>query len=330
MINIAAKMDNESFVRPAPCLAIVVPCYDEEEALPFSAPTLLNKLQDLIQKDFAATNSKLILVDDGSHDRTWQAITSLHTKKEPIVGLKLAHNRGHQNALLCGLMWAYHNGYDATISIDADLQDDISAMDEMLSKYRSGYEIVYGVRDNRQNDTLFKRSSAQAYYRFMAYLGTEIIYNNADYRMLGRAALEALSQYPEVNLFLRGMVPSLGFKSSQVYYQRGKRVAGQSKYPLKKMIALAVDGITSFSVRPLHMITIVGTCTILVALVMLIYTIISVVTGHAVAGWGSLMISIWLVGGFLILSVGITGEYVGKTYMESKHRPRYVIEEELN
>jgi glycosyltransferase involved in cell wall biosynthesis len=329
MASFVSKIDQSAPVRPVPRLAIVVPCYNEEDALPISASVLLKKLACLEKENFISSGSKLVLVDDGSKDKTWQIISALYTKEEPVVGLKLAHNKGHQNALLCGLMWSYRSGYGATISIDADLQDDVSVIDEMLNQYRNGSEIVYGVRTDRQSDTQFKRNSAQAYYKFMKKLGVEIVYNSADFRLLSHTALEALSCYPEVNLFLRGMCPSLGFASSEVYYQRSKRVAGVSKYPLKKMISLAVDGITSFSTKPLHIITLIGMLSVLIALVMLIYTVISVIMGHAVAGWGSLMVSIWLVGGFLISSVGITGEYVGKAYMESKHRPRYVIEKEL-
>ena len=253
-----SKIDQSAPVRPVPRLAIVVPCYNEEDALPISASVLLKKLACLEKENFISSGSKLVLVDDGSKDKTWQIISALYTKEEPVVGLKLAHNKGHQNALLCGLMWSYRSGYGATISIDADLQDDVSVIDEMLNQYRNGSEIVYGVRTDRQSDTQFKRNSAQAYYKFMKKLGVEIVYNSADFRLLSHTALEALSCYPEVNLFLRGMIPSLGFASSEVYYQRSKRVAGVSKYPLKKMISLAVDGITSFSTKPLHIITLIG------------------------------------------------------------------------
>lgn len=316
-------------VREAPRLAIVVPCYNEEEALPISVPILLRELETLEGAGLASAGSRLVLVDDGSRDATWSLVRSWHEDDPRVCGVKLAHNRGHQNALLCGLMWAREEGFGTTISIDADLQDDVSVMAGMMEQYRQGCEIVYGVRSSRESDTGFKRGTAQAYYRLMGRLGTEVVYNSADYRLMGRAALDALAQYQEVNLFLRGIVPSLGFRTGEVYYERAERVAGESKYPLKKMVALAVDGITSFSVKPMQVITMVGVFAILFALAMLIYTIVSVAVGRAVAGWGSLMVSIWLVGGFLILSVGITGEYVGKAYMESKHRPRYIVEEEL-
>ena len=318
-----------SYVRPAPRLAIVVPCYNEEEALPISAPTLLEELEDLKGDGLATQDSRLVLVDDGSRDATWQIIKQLHSTDPRVCGIKLAHNRGHQNALLCGLMWALRKGFGATISIDADLQDDVHVMAGMMRQYREGCEVVYGVRSSRETDTGFKRGTAQTYYKLLSRMGVEAVYNSADYRMMGSAALEALSQYQEANLFLRGIVPSLGFKTGQVEYARAERVAGESKYPLRKMVALAVDGITSFSIKPMQVITVVGIISLFIALIMLVYTIVSVCTGHAVAGWGSIMVSIWLVGGFLILSVGVTGEYVGKAYMESKHRPRYIIEEEL-
>lgn len=317
------------YLRPAPSLAIVVPCYNEEEALPISVPALLEELEALQRDGLATQESRLVLVDDGSRDATWRSIGQFHASDPRVCGVKLAHNRGHQNALLCGLMWALKQGFDATISIDADLQDDMRVMEGMMRQYRESCEVVYGVRSSRETDTGFKRGTAQTYYKLLSRMGVEAVYNSADYRMMGRAALEALSEYQEVNLFLRGIVPSLGFKTGKVEYARAERVAGESKYPLKKMVALAMDGITSFSIKPMQVITVVGVISLFIALIMLIYTIVSVCTGHAVAGWGSVMVSIWLVGGFLILSVGVTGEYVGKAYMESKHRPRYIIEEEL-
>ena len=316
-------------LRPAPSLAIVVPCYNEEEALPISVPALLGELESLENEGLVTPESRLVLVDDGSRDATWQIISRLHEADPRVCGIKLAHNRGHQNALLCGLMWFLREGFGATISIDADLQDDVSVMVDMMRQYREGCEIVYGVRSSRETDTGFKRGSAQTYYKLLSRMGVEAVYNSADYRMMGRAGLEALSEYQEVNLFLRGIVPSLGFKTGKVEYARAERVAGESKYPLNKMIALAVDGITSFSIKPMQIITVLGLISLLMALVMLVYTVVSVCTGHAVAGWGSIMVSIWLVGGLLILSLGVTGEYVGKAYMESKHRPRYIVEEEL-
>ena len=321
--------ETEGWVREAPRLAIVVPCYNEKDALPLSVPQLLSELEELKAANLAAPESRLVLVDDGSRDETWEIISDYHSRDSRVSGVKLAHNRGHQNALLCGLMWARKEEFDATVSIDADLQDDVSVMTDMMQRYRQGYEIVYGVRSSRTTDSGFKRNTAQMYYRLMEKLGTEVVYNSADYRMMSLIALDALSQYQEVNLFLRGIVPSLGFKTGEVYYERAERIAGESKYPFNKMVALAIDGITSFSVKPMRVITMVGVFAMLFALAMLIYTIVSVATGRAVAGWGSLMVSIWLVGGSLILSVGITGEYVGKAYMETKRRPRYTVEQEL-
>lgn len=322
-------MSDVEATRPAPRLAIVVPCYNEEEVLPQSSAILRRKLSSLEAKGLCAEGSKIVLVDDGSKDSTWAIIASLHASDHAFSGIKLAHNRGHQNALLAGLMTSLNNGYDATISLDADLQDDVNVMDEMLEDYRDGCEIVYGVRNNRDNDTGFKRNTAESYYKIMHSLGTEVVNNSADYRMMSSVALEALSRYGEVNLFLRGIVPTLGFKTAKVYYKRGERLAGESKYPLSKMVGLAVEGITSFSTKPMHWIMVLGIIAVLVGLFMLIYTIVSVATGHAVAGWGSMMVSIWLVGGLVMVSLGVTGEYVGKIYLEVKHRPRYIIEREL-
>lgn len=322
-------MSEVSGRRPAPRLAIVVPCYNEEEVLPQSSRILRKKLSSLVSEGLCTPESKIVLVDDGSKDRTWQIIASLHGQDPTFSGIKLAHNRGHQNALFAGLMTSLRNGYDATISLDADLQDDVNVMDEMLEDYRDGCEIVYGVRNNRDTDTGFKRGTAEAYYKVMHSLGTEVVNNSADYRLMSSVALEALSQYGEVNLFLRGIVPTLGFKTDKVYYRRGERLAGESKYPLSKMVGLAVEGITSFSTKPMHWIMVGGIVAFLVGLVMLVYTIVSWATGNAVAGWGSLMVSVWLVGGLVMVSLGVTGEYIGKIYLEVKHRPRYIIETEL-
>lgn len=315
--------------RPAPRLAIVVPCYNEEEVLPQSSRILRDKLAGLQRKGLCASGSKVVLVNDGSKDSTWRIIASLHAKDPTFSGIKLAHNRGHQNALMAGLMTSLKNGYDATISIDADLQDDIAVMDEMLQDYLDGCEIVYGVRNNRDTDTGFKRNTAEGYYKIMHKLGTEVVNNSADYRLMSSVALEALAQYGEVNLFLRGIVPTLGFKTAKVYYKRGERLAGESKYPLSKMVALAVEGITSFSTTPMHWVMVLGIVAVLIGFIMLIYTIVSLVLGSAVSGWASLIMSIWLVGGLVMVSLGITGEYIGKIYLEVKHRPRYIIETEL-
>ena len=315
--------------RQAPSLAIVVPCYNEEEVLQQSGAVLLDKLEVLKGRGLANQNSRVIFVDDGSEDHTWDIIRALHEERDYAEGIRLSHNRGHQNALFCGLMRSLERGFDATISIDADLQDDIDVMDDMLRKYLQGAEIVYGVRNNRDTDSSFKRLTARGYYHVMRGLGTEIIADSADFRLMSSVALRGLSEYGERNLFLRGIVPSLGFRTEKVYYRRKERLAGESKYPLRKMIALAIEGITSFSVKPLVMITTLGLISMLVAIAMLIYTIVSVAMGHAVAGWGSMMVSIWLVGGLLMISMGVTGGYVGKVYLEVKHRPRYLIEDEL-
>lgn len=315
--------------RQAPRLAVVVPCYNEEEVLPQSGPALLGKLEALIGEGLAAPESRVIFVDDGSEDSTWNIVRSLHEGRGYAEGIRLSHNRGHQNALLCGLMRSLERGFEATISIDADLQDDIDVMDDMLRKYLQGVEIVYGVRNNRDTDSPFKRLTARAYYHLMRGLGTEIIADSADFRLMSSVALRGLSEYGERNLFLRGIVPSLGFRAERVYYRRKERLAGESKYPLRKMISLATEGITSFSVKPLVMITTLGLVSVLVAIAMLAYTVVSVAMGHAVAGWGSMMVSIWLVGGLLMISMGVTGGYIGKVYLEVKHRPRYLIEDEL-
>lgn len=322
-------MQDDIVGRSVPRLAIVVPCYNEEEVLPQSSSILRKKLSSLVAKGLCTKESKIVLVDDGSKDSTWDIIAALHSQDSTFSGVKLAHNRGHQNALLAGLMTSLKNGYDATISLDADLQDDVDVMDEMLEDYLDGCEIVYGVRNNRDTDTGFKRGTAEGYYKIMHSLGTEVVNNSADYRLMSAVALAALSQYGEVNLFLRGIVPTLGFKTAEVYYKRGERLAGESKYPLSKMVGLAVEGITSFSTKPMHWIMVLGVAAVLVGLVMLVYTIVSVATGHAVAGWGSMMVSIWLVGGLVMVSLGITGEYIGKIYLEVKHRPRYIVETEL-
>lgn len=314
----------------SPELYIVVPCYNEEEVLPQSSVILSSVLRGLIAKSKISRASRIVFVDDGSKDNTWDIIEQMHKADSIYTGIKLAHNEGHQRALYAGLMLALDRGCEISISIDADLQDDVAVIEEMVDKYIGGAEIVYGVRDNRDTDTGFKRNTALTYYKLMSKLGTEVVYNSADFRLMSRRALEALSQYREANLFLRGIVPALGFRTDKVFYSRKERMAGESKYPLSKMIALAAEGITSFSIEPMHVMTAVGLIAILVALAMLIYTIVSWATGNAVAGWGSLMVSIWLVGGLVITSLGVTGEYVGKAYLEAKGRPRYVVDVELD
>lgn len=317
-------------MRREPTLAFVIPCFNEEAALHMTADVLKKKMIQLENSQAVARDSFVIFVDDGSHDKTWDVITSLHEKDLSLFrGVKLAHNRGHQNALFAGLMHALSMNVDAVVSMDADLQDDPNAVDDMVQEYLRGAEIVYGVRDNRETDTAFKRGTAHAFYSLMKWLGTETVPDHADYRLMSRAALQALSQYKESNLFLRGLVPSLGFKTAKVYYKRGTRVAGESKYPLKKMVSFAIEGVTSFSTKPLTMITGLGLFSVFVGIVMLIYTLISVFSGHAVAGWGSMMCSLWILGGFILLALGIIGEYIAKIYLEVKARPRYIVETTL-
>ena len=317
-------------MRCEPTLAFVIPCFNEEAALHMTADVLKKKMIQLENSQAVARDSFVIFVDDGSHDKTWDVITSLHEKDPSLFrGVKLAYNRGHQNALFAGLMHALSMNVDAVVSMDADLQDDPNAVDDMVQEYLRGAEIVYGVRDNRETDTAFKRGTAHAFYSLMKWLGTETVPDHADYRLMSRAALQALSQYKESNLFLRGLVPSLGFKTAKVYYKRGTRVAGESKYPLKKMVSFAIEGVTSFSTKPLTMITGLGLFSVFVGIVMLIYTLISVFSGHAVAGWGSMMCSLWILGGFILLALGIIGEYIAKIYLEVKARPRYIVETTL-
>lgn len=315
-------------IMTLPVVYFVLPCYNESEGLRHTADALKKKINQLIACDGISGKSRILFVDDGSKDGTWDLIQQLHYEDEALFGgVKLAHNRGHQSALYAGLMQALRDGCDAAISMDADLQDDVNAVDEMVKKFSQEHcEIVYGVRSSREKDSWFKRNSALMFYRVFEWMGAETVPNHADYRLMSRLALEALSEYHEVNLFLRGIVPSIGFKTGKVYYVRGVREAGESKYPLKKMIAFALEGITSFSTKPLKFVTGLGVISILIGLIMLAYAIGSVFMNHAVVGWGSMMCSIWLIGGFLMVSMGIVGEYVGKIYLETKHRPRYYIE----
>ena len=313
---------------------LVVPCYNEEEVLPETSRQLKAVMQSMIDSGkispeskiaFVNDGSKDILVDDGSKDRTWQLISGLHQKDDRFGGVKLSRNRGHQNALLAGLMTA-KDRCDMAISMDADLQDDVDAIEKMVDNFIAGDDIVYGVRSSRKKDTFFKRFTAEGFYKFMAAMGVEIVFNHADYRLMSRRALDALSEFDEVNLFLRGIVPQIGFRTSTVEYERKERLAGESKYPLKKMLSFAFEGITSFSVRPLKIATTLGIFSLLVCLAMLIYCIVSKATGHAVAGWASIGASVWALGGLQLFMLGIIGEYVGKIYTETKHRPKYIIE----
>ena len=310
-------------------LMVVIPCYNEEEVLPETSRRLVEKMAELTRKGLISPESRVLLVDDGSRDRTWELISALHKENPLFEGVKLSRNRGHQNALLAGLMTAKDRA-DMVISMDADLQDDIDAVDAMVEQYYAGCDVVYGVRNRRDTDTAFKRGTALMFYRLMKALGVDITYNHADYRLMSARALEALSQFGEVNLFLRGLAPLVGFQSDVVTYDRSERFAGESKYPFKKMLAFAIDGITSFSVKPLRLITTVGVIIFMISLLMLLYTLVSWIAGHAVLGWTSTLASIWLIGGIQLLSLGVIGEYTGKIYNESKARPRFIIDRYLN
>jgi len=310
-------------------LMVVIPCYNEEEVLPETSRRLVEKMDALVKKGLITPDSRVLLVNDGSRDRTWEMITELNRQNPLFEGVKLSRNRGHQNALLAGLMTA-RNRCDISISMDADLQDDMDAMDRFIEKYNEGCDVVYGVRNKRDTDTFFKRETALMFYRLMKGLGVDITYNHADYRLMSNRALNALAQFGEVNLFLRGLAPLVGFQSDVVTYDRSERFAGESKYPFKKMLAFAIDGITSFSVKPLRLITTVGLGIFVVSLFMLLYTLISWITGQTVVGWTSTLASIWMIGGIQLLSLGIIGEYVGKIYNETKRRPRFIIERYLN
>lgn len=310
-------------------LYVTVPCYNEEAVLPETGRRLKEKMSALIASGIIDKKSRVCFIDDGSKDKTWELIKNFTETDELFSGIKLAHNRGHQNALLAGLMTAKEYA-DAVVSMDADLQDDIDALDRFIEKYNEGCDIVYGVRSSRKKDTFFKRNTALAYYRFLAKMGVDIVYNHADYRLMSKRALNALAEFKEVNLFLRGIVPLIGFKTAKVEYERNERFAGESKYPLKKMLSFAIDGITSFSIKPIRLITSLGFILFILSLAMLIYSIVIKITGHADSGWASIICSIWMIGGIQLLSLGIIGEYIGKIYNETKSRPRYIIEEFLN
>lgn len=314
--------------RTAPVLYLVIPCYNEEAVLPETTKRLTEKLHTMIRVGQIDRESRILYVDDGSRDQTWSLIAEYSAAIPYVDGVKLAHNRGHQNALLAGLMTAAPL-CDCAISMDADLQDDTDAVDRFVEKYMEGCDVVYGVRNKRDKDTFFKRSTAEGYYKFLRLLGVDIVFNHADYRLMSRRALEGLAQYKEVNLFLRGIVPLIGFKSDYVYYDRGERFAGESKYPLKKMIALALDGITSFSVKPLKLISNLGILISVLSVFGLLYALISHLLGVTVAGWTAIVASIWLLGGLQMLCLGVVGTYIGKIYSEVKQRPRYLIETHL-
>lgn len=310
----------------APVLYIVVPCYNEQEVLPITAPMFLNKINQLALEGKISPESRVLFVNDGSRDDTWKIICGLAESDEHYIGISQSRNRGHQNAVLAGLMEA-KDVCDITISIDCDGQDDINAMDKMVEEYLGGCEVVYGVRASRKTDTAFKRNTAQGFYKFLSAMGAEVVYNHADYRLISSRALQEFANFKEVNLFLRGLIPLVGFKSTTVEYDRGSRIAGESHYPLKKMVALAVDGITSLSVAPLRLITRFGIFVALISFVGCVWALVSALCGNTVPGWASMTCIICFVSGVQLISLGIIGEYIGKIYMETKGRPRYIISE---
>ncbi len=307
---------------------LVIPCYNEQEVLPETSRQLEEIMSGLIKKEKISDKSKIAFVNDGSKDNTWNIITDLHEKNPMFTGINLAHNKGHQNALLAGLMTAKDYA-DAAISLDADLQDDVGVIEQFIDKFNEGKDVVYGVRSTRATDTVFKRSTAHAFYKLMKVMGADTLQDHADYRLMSKRALEGLAKYKEVNLFLRGIVPMIGYETDVVFYERHERFAGESKYPLKKMLSFAVDGITSCSVKPIRMITSLGTLVFTISIVMLIYFLVVWLLGHTVQGWTTIVISLWGIGGLILLSLGIIGEYVGKIYMEVKERPRFIIEKLL-
>ncbi len=312
-----------------PVIAIVVPCYNEEQALPFSVPELLGILDTIASEGLASRDSFILLCNDGSRDRTWQVIEEMHLKDKRVKGLSLAHNRGHQYVLLAGLMTA-RNRCDAAISIDADLQDDPKAIIEMVRLFNQGKEIVYGVRSSRASDTWFKRTTAHAFYSFQNVMGLETVYDHADYRLMSRRALDLLADYGESNLFLRGIIPQIGLDTAVVSYERNQRVAGESKYPLSKMLSFSIDGITSFSARPMRWIFITGLVLLAIAVLVSIYVFTSYFySDHISAGWASIMLSIWILGSLILIAIGIVGEYIGKIFTEVKHRPRFASRDVL-
>ena len=312
----------------SPTVYFVIPCYNEEEVLPETVRRLTEKLRSMEESGLAGSKSRMLLVDDGSKDSTWEIISGMNRENPYVEGVKLAHNRGHQNALLCGLMTAKEY-CDCAISLDADLQDDVDALDRFVEKYLEGCDVVYGVRNKRETDTWFKRTTAEGFYKAMKLLGVDIVFNHADYRLMSKRALEGLGEYREVNLFLRGIVPLIGYRSDYVYYDRHERFAGESKYPLKKMIALALDGISSFSVKPLKLISNFGILVSVLSVFGLLYALISYFAGLTVSGWTAIVCSIWLLGGLQMLCLGVVGGYIGKIYSEVKARPRYRVEEHL-
>ncbi|MBE5839267.1 glycosyltransferase family 2 protein [Butyrivibrio sp.] len=306
-------------------LFCVIPCYNEQEVLPETSKRLEAKLKDLIAAGKISDDSRILFVNDGSKDNTWNMIKDLHEKNEIFQGINLSKNMGHQNALLAGLMTA-KDLCDAAISLDADLQDDINAIDEMVDKFNNGCDIVYGVRSKRATDTFFKKFTAESFYKLINSMGGNTVYNHADYRLMSRRALMALSEFGEVNLFLRGIVPMVGFNTDVVYYERAERFAGESKYPLKKMLSFAIEGITSLSTKPIKLITGLGFFIFFISIVVLVYSLVRYFTGHTIPGWTTTVLSVWAIGGLIMISLGVIGEYVGKIYLETKNRPRFIIE----
>ena len=319
MKNIDKKID---------VLYIVIPCYNEEAVLQETQKRLSAKLQDMIAQELISPKSRIVFVDDGSKDNTWQMITKLYEINPLVMGIKSSRNRGHQNTLLEGLL-TVKDDCDMVVSMDADLQDDIEVLDQFVLKYYAGNEIVYGVRSSRKKDTWFKKTTAEGFYKLMAAMGVNIIYNHADYRLMSKRAITELQGFKEVNLFLRGIVPMLGFKTDVVEYERNERFAGESKYPLKKMIAFALDGITSLSIKPIRFITSLGCVLFLISVILLGYYTVGYFMGRTIQGWATLVVSIWGIGGLELLAIGIIGEYIGKIYMETKERPRYIVEKYL-
>lgn len=309
-------------------LYLVIPCYNEEIVLKETAKRLLLKVKSLVDKKVISPKSRIIFVDDGSKDMTWQIIEKLNKKNSIYGGIKLSKNRGHQNALLAGLM-TVKDSSDIVISMDADLQDDINAIEPMIKEYKNGSEIVYGVRSRREKDSFFKRNTALFFYRVMRRLGVDSVYNHADYRLMSARSLAELEKFTEVNLFLRGLVPLLGFKSAVVEYERSERFAGESKYPLRKMVNFAIDGITSFSIKPIRLVSSAGVIVSIISIFILLYSLVQHILGNTVSGWTFTIFSIWLLGGIQMISMGIIGEYIGKIYSESKARPRFIIEKQL-
>ena len=310
-------------------LYLVIPCYNEEAVLHETAKQLLVKMNSMFDRGMISRESKIMFVNDGSRDKTWEIIRELHESNPIYSGVKLSRNKGHQNALLAGLMTAKEKA-DMAISLDADLQDDVDVIDKMVEKYYEGNDVVYGVRSARDTDTFFKKFTAEGFYKIMQAMGVEIVFNHADYRLMSKRALEGLSEFREVNLFLRGIVPLIGYKSDIVTYERHERFAGESKYSLKKMLAFATDGITSFSIKPIRMITTCGFLIFAISLIMLIYFLVVHFMGRTVHGWTSTIVSIWAIGGLQLLAIGIVGEYIGKIYLETKARPKYIIETVLD